>query len=152
MALEPWAEMVGAPLGSEFLEACERIDPESGALHRKVAREWVASILGDRRTAEVFLLALDGLLADRPSTELIEQRTNLPVAHSAPPPKRARRKQGRKERQMTKDLAAKVILVTGATDGIGKAAATEFANRRATLTIVGRNKEKTEHVLAEIKQ
>src|SRR5215813_8781952 len=36
MALEPWAEMVGAPMGSEFLEACERIDPESDALHRKV--------------------------------------------------------------------------------------------------------------------
>ena len=49
---------------------------------------------------------------------------------------------------MTKDLVGKVILVTGATDGIGKAAATEFAKRGATLTIVGRNKEKT----AELKQ
>src|SRR5215510_13856760 len=53
---------------------------------------------------------------------------------------------------MTKDLTGKVILVTGATDGIGKAAALEFAKRGATLTIVGRNKEKTAQVLAELKE
>ena len=52
---------------------------------------------------------------------------------------------------MTQDLKGKVILVTGATDGIGKAAAIEFAKRGATLTIVGRNKEKTEQVVAELK-
>jgi NAD(P)-dependent dehydrogenase (short-subunit alcohol dehydrogenase family) len=52
---------------------------------------------------------------------------------------------------MTQDLAGKVILITGATDGIGKAAATDFAKRGATLTIVGRNKQKTEQVLAELK-
>jgi NAD(P)-dependent dehydrogenase (short-subunit alcohol dehydrogenase family) len=55
------------------------------------------------------------------------------------------------EQIMTQDLTGKVILITGATDGIGKAAATEFAKRGATLTIVGRNKQKTEQVLAELK-
>ncbi|MBF3882645.1 SDR family oxidoreductase [Burkholderia pseudomallei] len=53
---------------------------------------------------------------------------------------------------MMQDLIGKVFLVTGATDGIGKAAATAFAKRGATLTIVGRNKEKTEQVLAELKE
>jgi len=52
---------------------------------------------------------------------------------------------------MEKDLAGKVFLVTGATEGIGKAAALEFARRGADLTIVGRNREKTERVLAELK-
>jgi len=53
---------------------------------------------------------------------------------------------------MTQDLAGKVVLVTGATDGIGKAAASELAKRGATLTIVGRNKEKTAQVLAELRE
>jgi len=52
---------------------------------------------------------------------------------------------------MSHDLAGKVFLVTGATDGIGRAAATAFAARGATLTIVGRDREKTERVLAELK-
>jgi TetR/AcrR family transcriptional regulator, transcriptional repressor of aconitase len=81
---EPWAEMVGAPMGSEFLEACERVDPESEALHRKVMLGCLAAILGDRASAEVFLLALDGLLADRPTIELMEQRTQLLAARFAP--------------------------------------------------------------------
>jgi NAD(P)-dependent dehydrogenase (short-subunit alcohol dehydrogenase family) len=50
------------------------------------------------------------------------------------------------------DLTGKVLLVTGATDGIGKAAAMEFAKRGAMLTIVGRSQEKTAQVLAELKQ
>ncbi|WP_348698447.1 SDR family NAD(P)-dependent oxidoreductase [Duganella fentianensis] len=48
------------------------------------------------------------------------------------------------------DLNNKVILLTGATDGIGKAAANEFARRGASLTLVGRNREKTEQVAAEL--
>jgi len=85
MALEPWAEMVGAPMEREFLEACERIDPESEeALYRKVAHECVAAILGDEASAEVLLAALDGLLADQPSMEVREQRTQLLAARFAP--------------------------------------------------------------------
>ena len=84
MALEPWAEMVGAPMGSEFLEVCERIDPESEALYREVMHECVAAILGDEASAQVFLLALDGLFADQPSMEVLEQRTQPLAARFAP--------------------------------------------------------------------
>ena len=84
MALEPWAEMVGTPMGSEFLETCERIDPESEALYRKVVYECVAAILDDKASAEVFLLALDGLFVDKPPVEVLEQRTKLLAARFAP--------------------------------------------------------------------
>jgi hypothetical protein len=86
LALEPWAEMVGTAMGSEFLEACERIDPESEALYRKVAHECVGAILSDKASTEVFLLALDGLFADQPSMEALEQRTRLLAARFAARP------------------------------------------------------------------
>jgi AcrR family transcriptional regulator len=80
MAIEPWAEMVGSAMGSEFLAVCERIDPVSEALYRKVVLKCVATVLGDNASAEVFLLALNGLFADQPSMELLEQRTQLLAA------------------------------------------------------------------------
>jgi len=85
MVLEPWAEMVGTAMGPEFLAACERIDPEGEALYREVVQDAVAAILGDEASAEVFLLALDGLLADRPPAAVLEQRTRLLAARFAPP-------------------------------------------------------------------
>lgn len=48
------------------------------------------------------------------------------------------------------DLRSKTILITGATDGIGRAAANEFARRGARLVLVGRSKEKTESVVTQI--
>ncbi len=84
MALEPWAEMVGTLMGSEFLAVCELIDPEGEALYRRVVFECVAVILGDEASAEVFLLALDGLFADKPSIEVLEKRIKLLAARFAP--------------------------------------------------------------------
>lgn len=77
MVLEPWADMVAAPMGSEFYAACEKLDPEIDAQHRKVVLQCVAKILGDAPRAEVFLLALDGLLADEPSSTVLERRLRI---------------------------------------------------------------------------
>ena len=52
---------------------------------------------------------------------------------------------------MKQDLIGKIILVTGATNGIGKAATTEFAKRGASVTLIGRDQEKTEQIVNELK-
>ncbi len=52
---------------------------------------------------------------------------------------------------MSEKLEGKVCLITGGTEGIGKAAALELARRGVTLTVVGRNREKTERVVGELK-
>ncbi len=83
MALEPWAEMVGTPMGSEFLQTCALIDAENDALYRNIVHQCAATILGDQASAEVFLLALDGLFADQPSMDVLEQRTKLLAARFA---------------------------------------------------------------------
>jgi AcrR family transcriptional regulator len=84
LALEPWEEMAGAPMGNEFLAICEEIDPESEALYRKVSLGCVTAILGDKASAEVFLLALDGLFLDQPVMKVLAQRTQLLVEKFAP--------------------------------------------------------------------
>ena len=46
----------------------------------------------------------------------------------------------------------KTILITGATDGIGKQTALALANQGATVVITGRNQSKGEAVVAELRQ
>jgi NAD(P)-dependent dehydrogenase (short-subunit alcohol dehydrogenase family) len=46
----------------------------------------------------------------------------------------------------------KIILVTGATDGIGKITATELAKKENHVIIHGRNEQKAQKIVAEIKQ
>jgi NAD(P)-dependent dehydrogenase (short-subunit alcohol dehydrogenase family) len=48
------------------------------------------------------------------------------------------------------DLTGQVIVLTGATSGLGKAAATQLARCGAGLVLVGRNAERNESVVAEM--
>jgi NAD(P)-dependent dehydrogenase (short-subunit alcohol dehydrogenase family) len=53
---------------------------------------------------------------------------------------------------MTTDMTGKTVLITGATNGIGKIAATELARMGASVGIVARNQAKGQTVLDEIKR
>jgi NAD(P)-dependent dehydrogenase (short-subunit alcohol dehydrogenase family) len=52
--------------------------------------------------------------------------------------------------RVTPDLSGRTVVVTGASAGIGAAAARRFAQRNATVAVVGRSREKTTAVAAEI--
>jgi retinol dehydrogenase-12 len=49
-------------------------------------------------------------------------------------------------------IEGKTFLVTGGTEGIGKAAALEFARQGAKLVLIGRNPEKTDRVARELEK
>src|ERR1041385_6236404 len=51
---------------------------------------------------------------------------------------------------MDKEFAGKVLLVTGATSGIGRATALRFANGGANVAAVGRNEQALDEVKAAI--
>lgn len=51
-----------------------------------------------------------------------------------------------------KDLSEKVVLITGSTDGLGKVVAQRLAARGAIVLLHGRNRQKGEKVLSEIKK
>ena len=55
------------------------------------------------------------------------------------------------EEPLTRDMTGKTVLVTGATGGIGKAAARTLAALGATVVIVGRSAAKTAEVAREIR-
>jgi len=52
---------------------------------------------------------------------------------------------------MARQMAGKVVLVTGATSGMGRETALALAEMAATVVIHGRNKEKTEAIAKEIR-
>lgn len=80
VAIEPWKDMVGAPMAGDFFDVCARIDPDVTASHRAAATGCIARVLGDDAAAEIFILSLDGLLADEPTPERLEQRVRLLAA------------------------------------------------------------------------
>jgi short-subunit dehydrogenase len=53
---------------------------------------------------------------------------------------------------MMKAIADQLIMITGATDGLGKAVAFELAKMGATLVLHGRNPQKGVQVLKEIRE
>lgn len=86
LVIAPWREMAGAPMAGQYYEVCRRLIPEHLDNHRQVLRRCTESVLGDELAAEVFLLALDGLLASEPSAEALRQRVALLIDRFAPPP------------------------------------------------------------------
>ena len=50
----------------------------------------------------------------------------------------------------TAELEGKTVLLTGATDGLGRALATDLAGRGATLLLHGRDEERGAATLAEV--
>lgn len=50
----------------------------------------------------------------------------------------------------TNSMAGKTVLITGATDGIGRQAAKEIAAKGARIVLVGRSREKCERTAAEV--
>lgn len=53
---------------------------------------------------------------------------------------------------MTWDIRGKTVLITGATDGIGKAVALALAKRGALLVLVSRDRERGERVVQELRE
>lgn len=75
--LEPWEELSAAPMASEFYAACSAIAPAIEEEHQRRMQRYVQRIVGDRAAAEVFLLALEGLMSDLPTLAQLRKRLAL---------------------------------------------------------------------------
>jgi AcrR family transcriptional regulator len=79
LLLEPWDQLSGAPMASEFYEACGRILPELQEKHEKLWLKYTQTILKTKELSEVFMLAVEGLHSDVPSTSVLRKRMEILV-------------------------------------------------------------------------
>ncbi|MDY0308238.1 MAG: TetR/AcrR family transcriptional regulator [Castellaniella sp.] len=79
--LEPWSDMEAAPMSSEFLNVCQGLSPEVASQHRTCLLECLGQVFDDPEVAHVFLLALEGLVEDKPRLDVLEKRVRILVDH-----------------------------------------------------------------------
>lgn len=75
--IEPWAKIEGKPKTSEFYETCSKLSPKSTQKYERQIIKFTEQILGDKESAKVFFLALEGLSADLPKTKVLRKRVEL---------------------------------------------------------------------------
>lgn len=79
LVLDCWSEMADAPMATEFQDVYERLRPKVAWNHREGVLECVDQVLGDAEASWVFLLALEGLFADRPPRDVLTARIGILV-------------------------------------------------------------------------
>jgi AcrR family transcriptional regulator len=77
LCVETWALVMDAPMAREFYDACMQVIPEIHAKHERKLLELTRKVLGSRDIAEVFLLAVDGLVVDLPSVAVLRKRLRV---------------------------------------------------------------------------
>ena len=79
LLLEPWADMANAPKALEFFEVCSELAPKVEEKQRRRVVKCVQLMLGTRELTDVFLLALEGIESDLPTTAVLRRRVELLV-------------------------------------------------------------------------
>lgn len=77
LKIEPWSKISGCPMSQEFFGTCCDFDSKSFEKFEKQKLKLTTDVLGDKTTAEVFLMSLDGLLEDVPSCNILKKRLEV---------------------------------------------------------------------------
>jgi AcrR family transcriptional regulator len=84
LLVDPWNEVVGAPMAAEFYALCEQLLPAVQAKYERTRQKCTQQILGDKELTEVFNLAVDGLAIDLPSPAQLRKRLRVLVERFTP--------------------------------------------------------------------
>jgi len=77
VCIETWQLMMNAPMVREFYDACMTVVPDIHDKHEKKFFEVCKKLVGDKETAEIFNLALDGMFVDLPSVATLRKRIHV---------------------------------------------------------------------------
>ncbi len=79
--LEPLARLMSSPQGDELFDQALGVGPAVQSTHRERTRQLLAAVIDDAAAADVFRLALKGLITDRPSIETLQARVAVLAEH-----------------------------------------------------------------------
>jgi TetR/AcrR family transcriptional regulator, transcriptional repressor of aconitase len=79
--VEPWTQVTGTPMAAELYEACTRYDPDGTAKRERLRLKYTQAVLGAKDVAEVFMLSVEGLSGDVPTTSTLRHRIEVLVQH-----------------------------------------------------------------------
>ncbi|SRR5579883_1017323 len=83
LLLEPWEEGIGSPMGVELYEVCLQLLPLQEKAYTQRCLQYTQAILGEQELSEVFMLAIDGLQSDIPTTDVLRRRLQILIEHFA---------------------------------------------------------------------
>ncbi|HEX4417246.1 MAG TPA: helix-turn-helix domain-containing protein [Kofleriaceae bacterium] len=84
VCVDAWALLAGTPMVDEFYEACMQVVPEIVAKHERKRLGYTKQLLGSTAVAEVFMLAVEGLMLDTPTVAVFHRRLVVLVDRFAP--------------------------------------------------------------------
>jgi AcrR family transcriptional regulator len=79
--LEPLAHLMSSPQGDELFDQALGVAPTVQSTHHERTRQLLAAVIEDAAAADVFRLALKGLISDRPSIETLRARVAVLAEH-----------------------------------------------------------------------
>ncbi len=85
---QPIADVLQAPMAHQFFEACTRVAPEIEERIERKRLGYVAQLLGSKERAEVFDLAVEGLMIDMPPMKVLLRRFDVLADRFLPPKER----------------------------------------------------------------
>jgi TetR/AcrR family transcriptional regulator, transcriptional repressor of aconitase len=74
-----WSRLVKSPNGKEFLEECWQVCPQLAEDYNRETSSLLTPIFEDGKKLELFLLCVEGLCSDRPTTAILRRRIKLLV-------------------------------------------------------------------------
>lgn len=75
--LEPWEQVMGKPMSSDFYGVYHTLFHELAEKHKSLALQCLENILEDKRIAQLFVLAVEGLKSDLPDTRTLRGRLKM---------------------------------------------------------------------------
>lgn len=74
LLLKPWARIIKSPSGREFIEEYRRFFPHLDKEYERETLRLLTPIFADKKKAELFMLCVEGLYSDQPTTAVLKKR------------------------------------------------------------------------------